>query len=269
MSAWHENALRELSQTTGAVLVSLADVKGSAPRGIGTQMLVTATRQYGTIGGGALEFGAAARAREILESGPQHLSETMILGPDLGQCCGGQVALEYERFTGSPGAIRERLIENATPPVPLYLFGAGHVGTALVRVLTGLPFAISWVDQRPESFTQNRRDGVKTLRLAEPVNAIKDAPIDAIFIVLTHDHELDYQLVRAILRRGDFTFCGLIGSKTKRARFAHRLKKEDITQDRLDRLTCPIGMDGIPGKAPEAIAVSVAAQLLTLNEFGT
>jgi len=269
MSAWHENALRELGQTEGAVLVSLADVKGSAPRGTGTQMLVTATRQYGTIGGGALEFGAAARAREILQNGPQNLSETMILGPDLGQCCGGQVALKYERFSGSPDAIRARLIENAAPPVPLYLFGAGHVGTALVRVLDGLPFAISWVDQRPESFAHKVRDGVKTLRLDTPVHAIRNAPKDAIFLVLTHDHDLDYQLVRAILRRGDFAFCGLIGSKTKRARFVHRLEKEGIAPDKLDRLTCPIGMDGIPGKAPEAIAIAVAAQLLTLIKSGT
>ena len=266
MSAWHEYALRELSQTEGAVLVSLADVKGSAPRGTGTQMLVTATRQYGTIGGGALEFGATARAREILQDGPPHSSETMILGPDLGQCCGGQVALEYERFSGSPDAIRARLIVNAAPPAPLYLFGAGHVGTALVQVLAGLPFAISWVDQRPESFAHKVRDGVKCLRLDSPVHAIRDAPKNAIFLILTHDHDLDYQLVRAILRRGDFSFCGLIGSKTKRARFTHRLKKEGITQERLDRLTCPIGMKGIPGKAPEAIAIAVAAQLLTLIE---
>ncbi len=266
MSIWHTQALRALDEGEDAVLVSIGTVQGSAPREAGTQMLVTRTRQYGTIGGGVLEYKATARARELLDNGPAQLEDTVILGPDLGQCCGGQVDLVYERLSGTPENIRQRLIANAAPPAPLYIFGAGHVGRALVHVLKDLPFAISWVDSRPESFTHKIRDSVKTMQIKNPSGIIKDAPKDAIFLVLTHDHDLDYDIIRAVLRRGTFRFAGLIGSKTKRARFTHRLAREGINKDVLKRLTCPIGLGGIPGKAPEAIAIAIAAQLLGLKD---
>jgi xanthine dehydrogenase accessory factor len=266
MSAWHAHVLRELDSTKGAILVSLGAVKGSAPREAGTQMLVTPTRQYGTIGGGALEFGAAARARQfLLESGPNTLEETIILGPDIGQCCGGQVVLVYERLSGEPDAIRQRLIKQSPPLAPLFLFGAGHVGKALVHTLQDLPFAIHWVDGRPESFAHPVPHGVQTLRLKQPEHAVKTAPKGALFLVMTHDHDLDYQIVRAVLRHNNFAFCGLIGSNTKRARFVQRFRREGLDQSVLTRLTCPVGLAGIPGKAPEAIAIAIAAQLLTLK----
>ncbi len=266
MSAWHTIALKELTTCEGAVMVSLASVKGSAPRAAGTQMLITCTRQYGTIGGGKLEYDAAARAREILAHGPETLGETMILGPDLGQCCGGQVALTYERLSGNPDSIRARLIEHTPALAPLYLFGAGHVGKALVQVLDDLPFAIFWVDMRPESFAHAVPHGVTINPCDDPLQVIKSAPKNAFFLVMTHDHNLDYKLISAILQRHDFGFCGLIGSKTKRARFARRLQKDGIIQPAIDRVTCPIGLAEVPGKAPKAIAISVAAQLLTLIE---
>ncbi len=267
MSAWQAINLGDLADdTTGAVLVSLGRVQGSAPREAGTQMLVTSTRQYGTIGGGALEYQAAARARELIKTGPEHLAETAILGPDLGQCCGGQVDLVFERLNGTADEIRGRLIAASAPPLPLYLFGAGHVGKALVHVLQNLPFAITWIDGRPDSFAHSVRQGVHKAHTPDPIAMVKNAPENAVFLVMTHDHDLDYAIIRQILKRDDFRFAGLIGSKTKRARFVQRLGREGVSETALARLTCPIGLLDIPGKAPEAIAVAVAGQLLTLLE---
>ncbi len=266
MSLWADMSLHDLAQGEAAMLVSLGAVRGSAPREAGTVMLVTPTRQYGTIGGGALEYRAAARARALLDEGASDREDTMILGPDLGQCCGGQVTLRYERLEGTPEEMAGRLEALGPAPAPLTLFGAGHVGRALVQVLEGLPFAIDWVDARPESFAHPVPAGVRCLRMDDPCQAVKDAPANSIFLVMTHDHDLDYRLVKTILNRGDFAFAGLIGSKTKRARFAARLRRDGVDEKTRARLTCPVGMSGIPGKAPKAIAVAIAAQLLTLNK---
>lgn len=268
MSAWQTMSLQGLGEAknhqNGAVLVRLKHVQGSAPRESGTQMLVTENRQYGTIGGGALEYQATARARQLIGNGPDHLEETAILGPDLGQCCGGQVDLVFERLNGSAAEIRERLIAASAPPLTLYLFGAGHVGKALVHVLKDLPFAVHWIDARPQSFAHDIDPAVQVVRAADPALMVKGAPKNTIFLVMTHDHDLDYAIIRNVLLRDDFHFAGLIGSKTKRARFVQRLAREGVNETALARLTCPIGLLGIPGKAPEAIAIAVAAQLLTL-----
>ena len=266
MSLWTDIARDGLGDMGAAMLVRLGPVRGSAPRAQGTVMLVTQTRQYGTIGGGALEYRAAARARALLDDGADAVEETMILGPDLGQCCGGQVTLIFERLDGGPHDVAARLKALGPEPAPLMLFGAGHVGRALVRVLDGLPFAISWVDARLESFAHAVPAGVRALRVDDPVAQINSAPANSIFVVMTHDHALDYQLVRAILQRGDFAFAGLIGSRTKRARFIARLRKEGMDGEMLARLCCPVGLPGVPGKAPGAIAIAIAAQLLTLIE---
>ncbi len=266
MSAWHAHALKSLDAGQGAVLVSIGTVRGSTPRDAGTQMLVTATRQYGTIGGGVLEYEATKRARTLLGNGAKSLEETVILGPDLGQCCGGQVKLVYENLVGEPEAIRQKLIESAIPAAPLYLFGGGHVGRALVHVLTGLPFAITWVDNRPQSFVEPVRDGVRIKYTDHPVSVVNDAPKNTVFLVMTHDHDLDYEIIRTVLERNAFRFAGLIGSKTKRARFVQRLARTGISDTVLQRLTCPIGLNGISGKAPQAIAIAIAAQLLGLKD---
>ncbi len=265
MKLWPDMVRLEAPGDEAAMLVRLGGVRGSAPREAGAFMLVTPTRQYGTIGGGALEYRAAARARALLDEGTKQLEESLILGPDLGQCCGGQVVLRYERLPGAPEDRARQLDALRPAPAPLVLFGAGHVGRALVQVLDGLPFAISWVDARPESFAHEIPAGVNALRVDDPVAQVGKAPENAVFLVMTHDHDLDYRLVRAILQRGDFAFAGLIGSKTKRARFAGRLRRDGVDARVLARLVCPVGMRGIPGKAPKAIAIAIAAQLLSQN----
>jgi xanthine dehydrogenase accessory factor len=154
------------------------------------------------------------------------------------------------------------------PDMPLYLFGAGHVGRALVSVLSGLPFQVTWVDGRRGVFPDMLPANVTAHVMPDPPALVRRAPPRACFLVLTHSHALDYDICREILGRGDSSFAGLIGSHTKAARFAHRLARDGIAPDRVGRLVCPIGIAGISAKQPKAIAVAVAAQLLRLSELG-
>lgn len=238
-------------------LITIVETQGSTPRDVGAKMIVTDRDDYFSIGGGNLELKAIHKAREMLRvmSAPQELD--YILGPDTEQCCGGQVKLSLEIIQGMDGLATLQKQEPAQQKTPLYLFGAGHVGTALMRALEPLPFNVQCYDSRPEK---------NALFLDDLESIINTAPKNTIFIIMTHDHNLDYSLVSAVLKRGDFAFLGLIGSKTKRARFLSRLKKDGLSQQQLDRLTCPIGIAGIDGKEPEIIAASVAAQLLHLRD---
>jgi len=161
--------------------------------------------------------------------------------------------------------IRERM--NA-PMQALWLFGAGHVGRATAQALLPLGFAITWIDGRAGQLPELALIGVKQLALAMPELAVDEAPSGAIFLVMTHSHPLDEAICEAVLRRDDFSYLGLIGSATKRARFLKRLGEAGIPKASLDRLVCPIGLSGIRGKEPAAIAASVAADLLLRRERG-
>lgn len=231
------------------VLVTVADVAGSTPREAGTKMVVFADRVTGTIGGGTLEYKALEVARGLLaEPAPRASVREFPLGPALGQCCGGHVSVLFEPM-GSVGT-------------PLYLFGAGHVGRALVGVLVDLPFRVTWIDQRADEFPAAIPANVR-VRCVDGVEAEVDtAPPGALFLVMTHSHALDMMLVEAVLERGDAAYCGLIGSRTKRAKFIRRLTKRGLDPA---GLTCPIGIAGVPGKHPKEIAVAVAAQLLQVR----
>ena len=156
-------------------------------------------------------------------------------------------------------------------PVPskLVLFGAGHVGKALVKVLEDLPFQIDWVDSRPELFPAQLPDNTQSLSPDNPFKLIDEQPDDVLFVIMTHDHGLDYELCRSILCRRNFGWLGLIGSKTKRQRFEQRLIKDGIDAFTLKRLNCPIGVAGIRGKFPAVIALATAAQLLEVHNNRT
>lgn len=157
-------------------------------------------------------------------------------------------------------------VESAAPP--LWLFGAGHVGQALVRVLAELPFATTWIDTRPDLMPAAVPENVQPLLTDDPVRTLATAPQNARFLVMTHDHALDYDLCRAILRDGHFEWLGLIGSRSKGARFRSRLAREGIAPERLTRLVCPVGITGIDSKSPAAIAIAIAAQLLQQATWG-
>ncbi|HEY5808669.1 MAG TPA: xanthine dehydrogenase accessory protein XdhC [Povalibacter sp.] len=172
--------------------------------------------------------------------------------------------LEYTRSTNGTITLHERLDQ----PVPsLWLYGAGHVGQALVRILGELPLRITWIDSRDELLPSEVPDRVTPLHAPDPVVSVASAPPAAYYLVMSHCHALDYALCRAILERGDATWAGVIGSKSKAARFRSRLAADGVPQDRIDTLVSPIGVGGIAGKDPSVIAVAVAAQLLQIQQL--
>jgi xanthine dehydrogenase accessory factor len=147
----------------------------------------------------------------------------------------------------------------------LYLFGAGHVGQQVARLLQGLPFRLTWADQRPDIFPAMAKDFCR-LRNDDPLAVVSEAHSGSVFVVMTHSHQLDEDICEVILHRDDpdwdFAWLGLIGSVTKRKRFVHRLKQKGIADQQLQRLICPIGLAGIHGKQPATIALSLVAQLM-------
>ncbi len=230
------------------------------------------------------------------------LRRVVALGPELGQCCGGRVEWRIEIFDArdlaalAPLAAAERAgafavvarnaadgrversIEGEVGAEPLargawretfganaralYLFGAGHVGRALVLALAPLPFAVRWIDSRADAFPERAPLNATLVHASEPQGELAGAPEGALVVVMTHSHPLDLAVVAEALRQDRFAYVGLIGSATKRARFVNRMRAAGLVEERIARLVCPIGLPGIEGKEPAVIAVSVAAQLL-------
>jgi xanthine dehydrogenase accessory factor len=263
MNTLRDAAARWLADGEPAVLVEVIDALGSAPREAGTRMLVGTARTAGTVGGGHLELKAIERARRLLAGEDVAPSAHYPLGPALGQCCGGAVTLAFTRLDAKVLGAWPK----TAPRFHLQLYGAGHVGRAIVAALAPLNVAVDWIDERDDEFPpdlelppQVRKVCVDTIE-AE----VRAAPRGAYYLVLTHRHDLDLRIGEAILHRGDFAFFGLIGSKTKRNRFMHRYEQRGIPSETIARMTCPIGVAGIEGKEPEVIAAAVVAQLLQVS----
>ena len=261
-----DDCLRRLALEP-AVLVSVTRARGSVPREVGAWMAVFADSLVGTIGGGHLEWDAITHARTQLQAllqHPQSWTRDVVLGPSLGQCCGGALTLCFESITAVDApALRERL---ATPVTPVALFGGGHVGRALVQALSPLPFGVRWIDSRDEVFPDPLPPGVQTEHSDPVAAAVRDLAPSSRVLIMSFSHAEDLEVVAACLlrlrERADLEFIGLIGSATKWATFRSRLRQRGFSDAELDRVTCPIGLPGIAGKAPEVIAASVAAQLL-------
>jgi xanthine dehydrogenase accessory factor len=260
-----DTAQRWLSESRNAVVVEVTKAQGSVPREEGTRMLVGANEIIGTIGGGHLELKAIGRAREMLRT--QELAphtEHFALGPALGQCCGGAVTLSYE-------ALSEDALARWPAPAALFhlqLYGAGHVGRAIATLLATLDVNVDWIDEREEEFPKTTTLGTPwperiRINCVDAVEGeVRQAPPNAFYLVLTHQHELDLRITEAVLKRGDFAYLGLIGSRTKRQRFVHRFEQRGLAPEVIARMTCPIGVDNINAKEPEIIALAVVAQLL-------
>ena len=261
MAALRDIAADWLASGEAAVLVEVTDALGSVPREAGTRMLVSASACAGTVGGGHLELKAIERARRMLAvSGFAPQSAHYPLGPALGQCCGGAVTLGFAALDARALAAWTK----AAPRLHLQLYGAGHVGRAIVQALAPLNVIVDWIDEREAEFPA---DAVLPAHIrkvcVDTVEAeVREAPRAAFYLVLTHRHDLDLRITEAVLKRGDFAFLGLIGSKTKRHRFIHRFEQHGIAAGTIARMTCPIGVPGIEGKEPEVIAAAVVAQLL-------
>lgn len=259
MRDFRTKALSALAQEGAAVLVTVADAKGSVPREAGAQMLVTASGYLGSIGGGTLEWRAMAEAQAMLQNGKAETLSRFSLGPDLGQCCGGQVKLRLLRIMDA-NALTASLTASAAPR-RIALYGAGHVGRALVLVLAGGNCDVTWVDPRP---------GVWPAQVPGSVFLETDvlAPLTAasLAVVMSHSHALDFDVTDAALRRPNIDHVLLIGSATKRARFLSRLRAVGHGEERLKDLICPIGDGSLKSKLPYAIAISTAHHILALDE---
>jgi xanthine dehydrogenase accessory factor len=328
MNEW----IRELCDLTAggepAVLVTVAGIRGSAPREIGAKMIVTSAATIGTIGGGQLEYQATRIAAGMLGEDTLML-RSFPLGSSLGQCCGGVVEILFEPFpdgmpawlrdlsalhgqrepaviatrisTSSPakfvvtaaevygadrpdpamvalarglldgGPVAHRDVQELYEPVVapdlnIAVFGAGHVGSAVVAALSRLDCSIRWVDNRKNVFRAVPAN-VQPIETGDPALEVAAMPPASYFLVMTHSHALDFDICDRVLRRGDARYCGLIGSLSKRRRFEKRYRQQGLSQAVIDSLVCPIGVDGITGKKPAEIAVSVAAEVLRLRDL--
>ena len=329
MNEW----IDELSDLTAAgepvVIVTVAGIRGSAPREVGAKMLVTPTATVGTIGGGQLEYQCTHLACELLDAGATPVRRKFPLGASMGQCCGGVVEILFEpvgeclpgwladlralhgqrepavvvtrlrrpssKFVvtatgtfheppgGAPAAIVRQARESIDTLRTVYrrddwfletvvasdfhiaVFGAGHVGSAVVRALSALDCNIRWVDSRRNVFRETPAN-VRAIETGEPALEVAALPPGSFYLVMTHSHALDYEICTRILARGDAAYCGLIGSTAKRRRFEKRFRAQGIGDDALRGLTCPIGVSGITGKKPSEIAVAVTAEMLQVRE---
>ena len=239
-----------------AIWVEITGTRGSAPRDAGTAMKVTPLGTQGTIGGGALEHRAIATAREMIAQGAAaEATRTVPLGPGLGQCCGGAVTLRFTRqalATDAPAPGPRPGLAPPDRPVPLWLWGAGHVGRAVVAVCPACAFDITWVDTGPDRFPTEIPRGIDVVTATDMPRLAASAPRDVHHLIFTYAHDIDLALCAALLKRG-FASCGLIGSATKWARFQARLRAAGLDPT---PIRCPIG-DKSLGKHPGAIAAGV------------
>ncbi len=273
-------------------LISVAEAKGSVPREAGAIMLVYNSHIDGSIGGGELEFQAIKTARKDRpEKAFLREVRSYPLGPALGQCCGGHVKLMFEWYGPDSQSFLAQLAaqdqgyslhptNSQDSPVvaihpsekmlslplsaqrqPVFLYGAGHVGRAVVEIARHLPCQIYWVDTDDDRYPEDIAGEVTKLPARQPETIAQHAPSNAIHLIMTYSHQVDFEIVSAVLSCGNFARCGLIGSETKATRFNKHLRDAGVIPDAIERLTCPIGLPEITGKKPFQVAISVAAQL--------
>lgn len=262
MSSEAERLSAFLAANPRVIAVHVAEARGSTPREAGAWMLIGGTGTLGTIGGGQMEFRAIERAKGILagEAGEGALETP--LGPEIGQCCGGRVTLDLRVLDEDD---RRELLEKAvrrSAALPrVFIFGAGHVGQALASAMALLPARTTVVETRPDAL-DGLPDGTEGRLTAVPEEAVREAPPGSAFVVLTHDHSLDFLIVAEALRRVDAAYVGMIGSATKRETFRRWwLKEAGGDAPALDRLICPLG-GTTADKRPAVIAALTAAEVV-------
>ena len=245
-----------------AIACELTSVRGSSPREQGTFMVVGPEAIFGTIGGGALEYMVIEHARRLLATRRAAEAMDVPLGPEIGQCCGGRVAVSL-RFAEQE--VRDELAsrvaaEDARLP-HVYVFGAGHVGRALAQMLALLPVQLQVIDTRLEELAMLPA-GIPSRAVAMPEAVVRAAPPGSAFVILTHDHALDFLIAQEALRRTDSPYVGMVGSATKRARFSSWFRDEGGDPSALERLVLPIGAQGLGDKRPSVIAALAAAEIM-------
>jgi xanthine dehydrogenase accessory factor len=275
-----------LDSHTPALWACVSDAKGSVPRVRGAMMIVTAQHTWGTIGGGHLELKSIEVAREMLLSNSTTATHRHFpLGPALGQCCGGAVDVAFMPVQESDRGmllqlqvveqhggrfIVQRALDTGAPlvlpldfePWTIWVFGAGHVGQAIVKVLATLPCQVRWVDGREAVFPEHVPPNVRVVEADDPAREVRAIPANADVLVLTHSHALDFDICVELIDRDDLAYVGLIGSTTKAAIFRKRFEQRGHDGPSIARVNCPIGQLHLTGKHPGVIAVGVAADLI-------
>jgi len=310
-------------------MVTVAGIRGSAPREVGAKMLVTGDATLGTIGGGQLEYQCARIAFGMLGDDESPVLRKFPLGSSMGQCCGGVVDILFEPIASVLPAwlqdlralhgqreaavvvthvadqqrkfvvtadnafgaatmdasddfllqARAGLASRRMPQhnddwlmelvvgsdLNIAVFGAGHVGAAVVQALSALDCNIRWVDSRRNIFRRVPAN-VRTVETSDPALEVAAMPAGSFYLVMTHSHAIDFDVCERILRRADAAYCGLIGSVSKRRRFEKRYRAQGVSDAMLANLVCPIGVAGISGKKPAEIAVSATAEILQAYE---
>ena len=249
---WVQAVQQLQEQGEDYVLLTLLGSRGSTPRESGTKMVVSADANFGTIGGGHLEFKAMEIAANMLNGADdQQKIEYFPLGPALGQCCGGSTTVLFESFKGSK--------------LNIMLFGAGHVGLALTGILQQLPCKLHWVDNRDSLHPELLPTNIIPVISENPADEVAEMPPGSYFLIMTHNHQLDYEILEAVLKRGDARYVGLIGSDTKWRRFKMRMEHRGHTAEFYQQVHCPVGLAEVPGKRPIEVAVSVAGELIAIH----
>lgn len=249
-SKWFEAVQACEQQGQSYVIATVLGAAGSIPRDQGSKMVITLDDTFDTLGGGHLEFSVTQKARELIENGNAgNQVEHFPLGASLGQCCGGSVTVLMESF------IQQGM--------SLAVFGAGHVAKALMNILGGLPGQVRWIDNRENMFPDSAPSNVKMELLDNPVDVVEQLPEHSQILILTHNHQLDFDLVEAAIKRNTFSYIGCIGSDTKAERFQMRLKHRGFSEEQIADMICPVGNLDVPGKLPMEVAVSMAGQLIT------
>lgn len=295
MTNWLLLVQKALSHHAVACHVIIAEVKGSSPREVGADMVVTADGFDGTIGGGQLEFEALHIAQQLIASTTHFTRQWrhFALGPSLGQCCGGAVTLCFvlyvpnnaealSQLMAAPAIYHERqtqdfplrydgplevsakeglILSQQKKPLHLYIYGAGHVGRALVSATANLGLVRYWIDDDDGRFPSVMPPDIEKIVAKNMASIARYAAPESFHIILSYSHKIDEAIAFEILRRDAFLQIGMIGSDTKARRMASQLAKAQIASDQLSRLHCPVGIGGIRQKAPAFVALSIAAQI--------
>ncbi len=231
------------------VLITLLGSRGSTPRDSGTKMVLAASGSFGTIGGGHLEHKAMSMAAQMLAGdSEQQRIQHFPLGPSLGQCCGGSTTVLFESFPARAFNIM--------------LCGAGHVGQALAAILSQLPCRLSWVDSRADQLPRQPASNVQAIVSDSVAEEVASMPAASYYLIMTHNHQLDFNILEAVLGRGDARYIGVIGSTTKWRRFQMRLEHKGYEQHLYQHVRCPAGLAAVPGKRPIEVAVSIAGEVI-------
>ena len=242
------------------IKAKIINVKGSSPNKINDFMLVAPKDIFGTIGGGNLEYLVIEESKLMLKNKSKRKKLNIPLGPGIGQCCGGYVEIILTLHKNTDAAMKDEKVNDSFKE-DLYIFGAGHIGQALIETIGNLNFNTYLIDSREEYLKMSVNKDVNYLLSKEPwkvVNKLKD---NAYYVVLTHSHEYDLKILNEILTK-KFTFVGLIGSTTKKKRFFKRLTENGHDKNIIKKIECPIGVDIGNSKDPNEIAFSIITRLI-------